>query len=256
MPINWADVPDTEAGGAFPGTNMGATLAGVSPVLASIPIEMGTKKMPGGGVARGPGGDIASRTYEMPDLVSYDKATLHVFQMDEGDLSAIQKQMWDGNWFSPTTYKSGYDAGLIKDGDDTNRAWNDVVNTSLKSGKPIQEVLADAVKKVNDAGGIDAVTGKASAAQKTPTAKVDLYHFGNAIARDLIGREMSPAQMDKFIKQYQGAEGGGEAGSPSAAAESFLQNENPDEVGAQRMLGAFDQLMQMVGPVKNVNLGG
>jgi hypothetical protein len=249
--------PTATGTGAFPGSNVGPSLAGVSSVLSSIPIEIGTKKgqpISEPGYAGYPLNEIP--TQDMPDLVSLDKAMLHIFQTDPSDLSALQKQMWDGNWYSPTTYKQGYTAGNVQSGDDTNQAWNSVVMTSAKSGKSIQQVLQEAVDRTNKAGGIDAVTGKAAAAAKTPVAKVDLYHFGNAIARNLIGREMSRDQMDKFIAQYQSADASGSAGSPEAAAESFLQNEDPGEVGAQRMLGAFDKLMQMVGNVKPVNLGG
>ena len=251
------DVSDPTAAntGAFPGSSVGPALAGVSPILSSIPIEIGRKMVPGG---TAPAGErsVTLGEYDEPDLVSMDKAMLHVFQTSPEELSSLQKQMWDGGWYSDTTYKQGYTAGIIQDGDDINRAWNNVVMTSAKSGKSIQEVLKDAIDRTTKAGGVGALTGKAAGAGKAPTAKVDLYHFGNAIARELIGREMSKDQMDKFISQYQGAEQRGEAGSPSAAAESFLQNTSGPEVGAQRMLTAFDRLMGMVGNVKPVNLGG
>lgn len=253
------DIPDPAAvGTSFPGTTtVGSSLAGVPAILTAVTIDTGKKKkVPAGGAAPAGERSVTLGAYEEPDLVSLDKAILEIFNMDDSELSAIQRQMWDGNWFSPTTYKDGYNAGIIQSGDDNENAWNSVVMTSAKTGKPIQEVLQDAIDRVNEQGGIDAVVGKAGAGtQQRPTAKVDLYQYGNAIARELVGREMTRDQMDRFIKQYQGAEAGGEAGAPQNAAAAFLEGENPDEVGAQRMLSAFDRLMGMVGAVKPVDLG-
>lgn len=248
------DIQDpATAGGAFAGA-VGPSLAGISPTLSSIVIDVGKKKKtPGQKMLGGREGEVVSiPENETPDLVSLDKALLHVYEMDESELSKIQKQMWDGGWYSNTTYKDGYTAGIIQAGDDVDRSWNAVVMTSARSGKSIQEVLQESIDKVNAAGGLDAI-GKgraAGGAEIRPTAKVDLYHYGNAIARSLVGREMSRDQMNKFIKEYQSQEIGGEAGSPQAAAEAFLQTESPGEVGAMRMVDGFDKLMEMVGGVR------
>jgi len=242
-------------GGAFPGSQVGPSLAGISTILSAVPIEIGRKQVAGGAAPAGER-SVTLGTFDEPDLVSMDKAILHLFQTDDAERSVLQKKMWDGGWFSSTTYKDGYTAGVAQAGDDNDRAWNSVVMTSAKSGKSIADVLQDAIDKTTAAGGVDALTKKAAGKGEQPTAKVDLYHFANEIARNLVGREMTQAEVSKFVSQYQGQEASGAAGSPSASAEAFLQNEAGGEVGAQRMVGAFDQLMQMVGKVDNVKLGG
>lgn len=247
--------PDPQAaGGAFAGTTtgVGPALYGVPSLLASLVVDIGKTKSTYDQTSGGWKG-----TGQEPDMVSLDRAVKHVYDMDPGDLSNIQKQMWDGGvWYSPTTYKDGYVAGSVTSGDDTDNAWNNVVMTSAKSGKPIAQVLQDAIDRTNQAGGLAGIGKKVGAAASSsgPVAKVDLYHYGNAIARTLIGREMSPDQMNNFITQYQAADAAGKAGTPENAAESFLQSSDPGEVGAQRMVDAADQLMQMVGAVPKVSL--
>lgn len=264
--------PDPGAAAAsFPGTTtVGSTLAGLPAILSQVVVEIGRKPKPATpsitppkGTAGGPltleGQTFGTSAGDQPDLVSLDKAALHIYQTDPPNLSSLQKQMWDGGWFSNTTYKDGYSAGMSQSGDDTEAAWNNVVLTSAKTGKSIQEVLQDAIDRTNKAGGISSVRkigAAAASAPPRPTAKVDLYHYGNAIARTLIGREMPRDQMDKFIAQYQSQEQAGEAGSPEASAEAFLQSNDGAQVGAQRMVTAFDSLMQMVGGTKPVTLGG
>lgn len=260
MANTFDSVPDPGAvGGAFAGSAVGPALAGISPTLASVVIDVGKKKTSTHetepGYAGYPMNEIPVQ--QVPDLISLDKAALHIFQVEPPELSGLQKQMWDGGWYSNTTYANGYTAGNIQAGDENDQAWNSVVLTSARTGKSVQEVLQEAVDRVNAAGGLDKIGKGGAASQRTvtQTAKVDLYHYGNAIARTLIGRDMPRDQMDKFIAQYQSQEKAGSAGSPEASAESFLQNENPGQVGAMKMVDAFDKLMQMVGNVKPVNLG-
>src|SRR5216684_2543880 len=103
MANTFDSIPDpAAANGAFPGSAVGPQLYGVSPLLSSVVIEIGKKpgpatpaKIPSAGYATPmvPGGPAGPA---VPDLVSLDKAAQHIYSADPGELSTLQKQMWDG----------------------------------------------------------------------------------------------------------------------------------------------------------------
>lgn len=87
------------------------------------------------------------------------------------------------------------------------------------------------------------------------TAKQDLRAVFKQVSANVLGRDLSDAEVEKFVRSYnqmETAEAYGGAAAPSAqvAAEEAVRGSAPEEAGAMQLLGyanVIDQLMKGLG---------
>jgi len=83
------------------------------------------------------------------------------------------------------------------------------------------------------------------------TAKEDIRATFRSVARNTLGRDLSPAQIERFVKAYEGMEvtegtGGVKAPSIQSAAQATIDTQYGAEAGAVGMLSLFDLMDQKI----------
>lgn len=95
----------------------------------------------------------------------------------------------------------------------------------------------------------------AGGARVRTTAKQDLRQVFKQAAGSVLGRQLSDAEVEKFVRSYNAMEvseamGGAAAPTAQTAAMQAVEASNPEEAGAMKMLGyadVIDQLMRGLG---------
>ena len=95
----------------------------------------------------------------------------------------------------------------------------------------------------------------AGGARVRTTAKQDLRQVFKQAAGSVLGRQLSDAEVEKFVRSYNAMEvseamGGAAAPTAQTAALEAVEASNPEEAGAMKMLGyadVIDQLMKGLG---------
>lgn len=95
----------------------------------------------------------------------------------------------------------------------------------------------------------------AAGARVRTTAKQDLRQVFKQAAGSVLGRQLSDAEVEKFVRSYNAMEvsearGGAAAPTAQTAALEAVEASNPEEAGAMKMLGyadVIDQLMKGLG---------
>lgn len=95
----------------------------------------------------------------------------------------------------------------------------------------------------------------AAGARVRTTAKQDLRQVFKQAAGSVLGRQLSDAEVEKFVRSYNAMEvseamGGAAAPTAQTAAMQAVEASNPEEAGAMKMLGyadVIDQLMKGLG---------
>lgn len=95
----------------------------------------------------------------------------------------------------------------------------------------------------------------AGGARVRTTAKQDLRQVFKQAAGSVLGRQLSDAEVEKFVRSYNAMEvseamGGATAPTAQTAAMQAVEASNPEEAGAMKMLGyadVIDQLMKGLG---------
>jgi hypothetical protein len=83
------------------------------------------------------------------------------------------------------------------------------------------------------------------------TAKEDIRATFRSVARNTLGRDLSPAQIERFVKAYEGMEvtegtGGVKAPSIQSAAQATIDTQYGAEAGAVGMLSLFDLMDEKI----------
>ena len=94
--------------------------------------------------------------------------------------------------------------------------------------------------------------GVGGAARVRTTPKQDLRSVFKQASQNILGRDLSDDEVDKFVRAYNASEvtearGGAAAPSVATAAQEAVMSAAPEEAGAMQMLGyanAVDQLMR------------
>lgn len=252
-----AQAGQTPGSGAFDDSTLSA-LFNTSAALNNIPIDLGLS----GKYQRVEGTSPYTYTGQVQsaDVMSYAKAISSIYDMPSDQLSTVQRQMWDANMFTPAAYGRGYTPGAITAGDDTEDAWKTVVETAAKQKKSVAQVLQEQTALVNKQGGITSVQKKLQGKQRyAVTGGAEIATTANKVAQSLIGRDLTPDEINKIIGEQQAAEnaagetisGGVVSTSPEATASQFIQGQDQTEVQAQRMLNAFQIIQQRIGSASN-----
>lgn len=95
----------------------------------------------------------------------------------------------------------------------------------------------------------------AGGARVRTTAKQDLRQVFKQAAGSVLGRQLSDAEVEKFVRSYNAMEvseamGGAAVPTAQTAAMQAVEASNPEEAGAMKMLGyadVIDQLMKGLG---------
>jgi hypothetical protein len=95
----------------------------------------------------------------------------------------------------------------------------------------------------------------AAGARVRTTAKQDLRQVFKQAAGSVLGRQLSDAEVEKFVRSYNAMEvseamGGAAVPTAQTAALEAVEASNPEEAGAMKMLGyadVIDQLMKGLG---------
>jgi hypothetical protein len=83
------------------------------------------------------------------------------------------------------------------------------------------------------------------------TAKEDIRQTFRTVARNTLGRELTPEQVERFVKAYEGMEvteatGGAKAPSIQNAAQASIETQYGAEASAVGMLSLFDLMDQKI----------
>jgi pyruvate/2-oxoglutarate dehydrogenase complex dihydrolipoamide acyltransferase (E2) component len=227
----------------FANDNTPSEIYGLSGGLASVPVNL----EPGDVIPAHPSGlgPVGPTTTPATTTQTAEQAMAHPFGMNHSDLSQLQRKLWDAGAMPKAVYTQGYTPGIMTSGDETDVAWKKVVETAMAEKKSPGQILQERAKAIADQGGLDEVGlgGKGPKGQRI-IGGVDLMHYGQQAARELIGHDMDPQQLqaftDKYLTNARADETSYErAARGPAAAEAFLKAQDPNEIQAQRMVGLF-----------------
>lgn len=175
--------------------------------------------------------------------MTYDEAYRELARMDpaerKGFLQALYKTgAYEGSKPSNTGFDNRDFAAVVRA-----MAYANPNGVTLERALPM--MLADPTISKSLGGGVRVRT----------TPKQDLRQVFNQASQSVLGRNLSDAEVEKFVRAYQGMEvseqrGGAIAPSPQAAAIEQVEQQNQteaDAVGMMRLAEAFNQAIRGLG---------
>lgn len=183
-------------------------------------------------------------------------------------VSAYQDRLWESGYFPPAVYKN---PELLQRGV-YDQATQAAMTQLFKDGVmahdlTLSELMRNRKNQIDQAGGLEAWLGLADGDRQEETIEVtapeDIRQTGEQAAREMLGRkdegfaeslvggyQAQEASFQQARIDDQAAGGGGQITSPpslGAYAVEQLEAQQPTEVDSYATLGAFNELLRMLG---------
>lgn len=270
MPAGDFTIPDNT--GAAAGSDL-TTLFGVAQGVAATPVVLkpGTQAGPARITATGRIFEPVGSPAESRPLVTQQDAQGHAIQgvlngfysTDKPTLENLQRQLYAGGFYSSSYYgKTPKTPQFGTTDDDSFAAFKSAAIQAARSGKPLPDVLNEAMASTAAGNGPGAPTAGTPTRLTSPT---DIRAAVIAGARAKYGHKADEAMVHDIISQYQSLEAQAqESTSPrvtqapdlSTFVGQQLQQANPREVALNDALHASNLVMQAFGAPAGATLAG
>lgn len=235
------------------------SLFGYDAGVAAAPVQIASNQPDTGNILAGPSsGTTLGQTIQ------------DFWHLEPGSdaLKTYQQELFDSGFYPDSYYRaknpSKLNLGVADDVDA--KAWKDVTTMAARTNRPVMDLIEERKAMYGTQGGVGAAKAseaKGAQAPFSPTVAnpLTLVEVAQKAAETTLGRGFSQAELDRFVKNYQGMQIHAQQGAydtsisggtstaapdPTAAANAAARQSAPTEAYANDLMNVYDKALSFL----------